>query len=148
MSVTAATTADTARPADSRLRVHLATAGTVLVSLFIIYVGVSYMAAPGSTAPGFGFPEWPHGAASAFLRIKGNRDVVTGLAPLLLLLTGHRRALGWVLLAESFAPFGDCFTVLAQHGSTATALGVHLTAALFVVGTAALLLTERGTRRD
>ncbi|MFJ1758487.1 DUF4267 domain-containing protein [Kitasatospora sp. NPDC088134] len=138
--------ADTARPATGRLRVRLATAGTVLVSLFIIYVGINYLVAPEHTAAGFGFPEWPHGGASAFLRIKGNRDVVTGLAPLLLLLTGHRRALGWLLLAESVAPFGDCLTVLAQHGSTATALGVHLTAALFVVATAALLLTERGPR--
>ncbi|RKE18253.1 DUF4267 domain-containing protein [Streptomyces sp. TLI_171] len=144
--MSAAVTATTVAT-GSRLRVRLATAGAVLISLFIIYVGTSFLVAPESTAAGFGFTEWPHGGAAGFLRIKGNRDVVMGLAPLALLLTGHRRALGWVLLAESFAAFADCFTVLANHGSVVTAFAVHFATALFVVATAVLLLTERGARQ-
>lgn len=49
-------------------------------------------------------------------------------------MTGHRRALGWVLLVEALAAYGDMTNVLAHHGSVATALGVHcLTATLMVV---------------
>lgn len=40
-----------------------------------------------------------------------------------LLMTGHRLALGWVLLMTAVAPFGDMVNVLAHHGSTAAALG-------------------------
>ncbi|WP_206686083.1 DUF4267 domain-containing protein [Kribbella qitaiheensis] len=57
--------------------------------------------------------------------IKGIRDVVLALVLGILLATGHRRALGWVLLVEAFAAYGDMTTVLAHHGSVATALGVH-----------------------
>lgn len=59
-------------------------------------------------------------------------------------MTGHRRALGWVLLVEALAAYGDMVTVLAHHGSVATALGVHcLTATLMVVNG---LLMMRETR--
>ena len=63
----------------------------------------------------------------------------------ILLVTGHRRALGWVLLVEALAAYGDMTTVLAHHGSVATALGVHcLTATLMVVNG---LLMMRETRK-
>ncbi len=62
----------------------------------------------------------------------------------ILLVTGHRRALGWVLLMEALAAYGDMTNVLAHHGSVATALGVHcLTATLMVVNG---LLIMRETR--
>jgi hypothetical protein len=63
----------------------------------------------------------------------------------ILLVTGHRRALGWVLTVEALAAYGDMTTVLAHHGSVATALGVHgLTATLMVVNG---LLLMRETRK-
>ncbi|MFD7730061.1 DUF4267 domain-containing protein [Kitasatospora phosalacinea] len=148
MSALAATTATTAPQASGRLRVNLATVFTVLIALGIGYVGVSYLFAPESTASGFGMPVWPRGEAADFLTVKGIRDVVSGLVPLALLLTGHRRALGWALLAESVTPFGDGTTILLHHGSTAMALGVHYTTAVFVVATAVLLLTERTGKGD
>ncbi|WP_228536843.1 DUF4267 domain-containing protein [Nocardia sp. XZ_19_231] len=33
----------------------------------------------------------------------------------ILLVTGHRRALGWVLLVEALAAYGDMTNVLAHH---------------------------------
>ncbi|WP_051817518.1 DUF4267 domain-containing protein [Kitasatospora sp. NRRL B-11411] len=141
-------TATTARAVSSRLRVNLATGFTLVVALGIAYVGVSFLVAPESTASGFGLPVWPRGDAAAFLNVKGVRDIVSGLVPLALLLTGHRRALGWAMLAESVTPFGDCATILLHHGSTATAFGVHFATAVFVVVTAVLLLTERGGARQ
>ncbi|MEV7960436.1 DUF4267 domain-containing protein [Streptomyces sp. NPDC058316] len=62
------------------------------------------------------------------------RDVVLALVLGILLVTGHRRALGWVLLVEALAAYGDMATVLAHRGFVATALGVHSpTATLMVV---------------
>ncbi|MFE2726401.1 DUF4267 domain-containing protein [Kitasatospora sp. NPDC059327] len=126
-------------------RRRIATVLTVLIALGIGYVGVSYLFAPESTVSGFGLPEWPHGEAAAFFSIKGIRDLVTGIAPLVLLATGQRRALGWLLLVEALIPLDDAVTVLTHHGSTAAALGIHGATAVLVAATAALLLTEHRT---
>ncbi|BCJ37278.1 hypothetical protein Athai_47810 [Actinocatenispora thailandica] len=123
------------------------TVNTVLITagiLFIGYVGVSYVLTPETTAPGFGLPHWPSGDGDGFLILKGIRDIVSGLVLAILLVTGHRRALGWVLLATALTPLGDMTTVLAHHGSAAVAFAVHgLTAALVVLTG---LLTLRETR--
>jgi hypothetical protein len=113
--------------------------------LFILWFGTDFILSPETTAPGFGLPSWPSGDGGGFLIIKGIRDVVLALVLGILLVTGHRRALGWVLLVESLAAYGDMATVLAHHGSVAFALGVHgLTATLMVVNG---LLIIRETRK-
>ncbi|MEU6669192.1 DUF4267 domain-containing protein [Streptomyces sp. NPDC046727] len=113
--------------------------------LFILWFGTEFILSPETTAPGFGLPSWPSGDGGGFLVIKGIRDVVLALVLGILLVTGHRRALGWVLLVEALAAYGDMATVLAHHGSVATALGVHaLTASLMVVNG---LLILRETRK-
>ena len=121
---------------------------TVLAAAFILFIlwfGVEFILSPETTAPGFGLPGWPSGDGGGFLIIKGIRDVVLALVLGILLVTGHRRALGWVLLVEALAAYGDMATVLAHHGSVATALGVHgLTATrMVVIG----LLMLRETRK-
>ncbi|MET8627765.1 DUF4267 domain-containing protein [Kitasatospora sp. NPDC004669] len=126
----------------ARARALTADTLTVLIALGIGYVGVGYLVAPDSIVPGFGLPEWPHGGAAAFFSIKGIRDLASGIAPLVLLLTGQRRALGWLLLVDVLIPLDDAITVLSHHGSTATALGVHGATAVGVAVAAGLLLTE------
>ncbi|MEV6839068.1 DUF4267 domain-containing protein [Streptomyces sp. NPDC051133] len=120
---------------------------TVLAAAFILFIlwfGTKFILSPQATAPGFGLPRWPSGDGDGFLIIKGIRDVVLALVLAVLLVTGHRRALGWVLLVEALAAYGDMATVLVHHGSVATALGVHcLTATLMVVNG---LLMMRETR--
>ncbi|WP_328947361.1 DUF4267 domain-containing protein (plasmid) [Streptomyces sp. NBC_00250] len=102
--------------------------------LFILWFGTDFILSPETTAPGFGLPSWPAGDGGGFLIIKGIRDVVLALVLGILLVTGHRRALGWVLLVEALAAYGDMTTVLAHHGSVGIALGIHgLTATLMVV---------------
>ncbi|MGW2864599.1 DUF4267 domain-containing protein [Streptomyces sp. NPDC001205] len=102
--------------------------------LFILWFGTEFILSPQTTAPGFGLPSWPSGDGGGFLVIKGIRDVVMALVLGVLLVTGQRRALGWVLLVEALAAYGDMTTVLSHHGSVATALGVHgLTATLMVL---------------
>ncbi|MGB8942414.1 MAG: DUF4267 domain-containing protein [Streptomyces sp.] len=113
--------------------------------LFILWFGTEFILSPETTAPDFGLPSWPSGDGGGFLIIKGIRDVVLALVLGILLITGHRRALGWALLVEAFAAYGDMTTVLAHHGSVATALGIHaLTATLMVVNG---LLIMRETRK-
>uniref|UniRef100_UPI003F4907EF DUF4267 domain-containing protein n=1 Tax=Nonomuraea bangladeshensis TaxID=404385 RepID=UPI003F4907EF len=117
---------------------------TTAFILFILWFGMDFILRPETVAPGFGLPSWPSGDGGGFLVVKGVRDVVLALVLGVLLVTGHRRALGWVLLVESFAAYGDMTTVLAHHGSVATALGVHaLTATLMAVNG---LLVLRETR--
>ncbi|MFF1699563.1 DUF4267 domain-containing protein [Streptomyces sp. NPDC058257] len=121
---------------------------TVLAAAFILFIlwfGTEFIVSPETTAPDFGLPSWPSGDGGGFLIIKGIRDVVLALVLAILLVTGHRRALGWVLLVEAFAAYGDMTTVLAHHGSVATALGVHCLTATLMVVTGLLILRE--TRR-
>ncbi|MFG3203898.1 DUF4267 domain-containing protein [Streptomyces sp. NPDC048192] len=118
---------------------------TVLVAafvLFILWFGMEFILSPESTAPSFGLPSWPSGDGGGFLIIKGIRDIVLGLVLAVLLLTGHRRALGWVLLVEALAAYGDMTTVLAHHGSVVTALGVHGLTATFMVVNGLLMMCE------
>ncbi|MGA4540703.1 DUF4267 domain-containing protein [Uniformispora flossi] len=112
--------------------------------LFILWFGTEYIVNPQSVAPGYGVPDWPSGDGGGFLVVKGIRDVVMALGLGALLVTGQRRALGWVMVVEAFAAYGDMANVLTHHGSVATALGVHcLTATLMVVNG---LLIMRETR--
>ncbi|MFJ4901567.1 DUF4267 domain-containing protein [Streptomyces sp. NPDC088727] len=118
---------------------------TVLVAafvLFILWFGLEFVLSPETTAPTFGLPSWPAGDGGGFLIVKGSRDIVMALVLGILLLTGHRRALGWVLLVEALAAYGDMTTVLAHHGSVATAFGVHCLTATLMVVTGLLVLHE------
>jgi len=115
--------------------------------LFVLYLGMSFILTPETSAPGFGLPDWPAGDGGGFLVVKGIREIAMGLVIGVLLVTGHRRALGWVLLMEAVAPFGDMVTVLAHRGSTAAAFGVHGLTAALIVSTGLLLLRETSRAR-
>ncbi|QIS20308.1 DUF4267 domain-containing protein [Nocardia terpenica] len=115
--------------------------------LFTFYLGISFVLTPATVAPGFGLPHWPAGDGGGFLIAKGSRELAMGLGVGILLVTGQRRALGWVLLMTAVAPFGDMINVLAHHGSMTTAFGVHgLTCALIAV-TGLLTLHETSSAR-
>ncbi|MFC5825499.1 DUF4267 domain-containing protein [Nonomuraea insulae] len=116
-----------------------------VVVLFTLYLGLSFVLPLGTSFPGL--PDWPSDD-SGFPVVKGSRELAMGLAMGILLVTGHRRALGWVLLMVAVAPFGDMVNVLAHHGSVAAALGIHgLTSALIAV-TGLLILREAGKAQE
>ncbi|MFD8016119.1 DUF4267 domain-containing protein [Streptomyces sp. NPDC058955] len=112
--------------------------------LFILWFGTEFIVSPETTAPGFGLPSWPAGDGGGFLVVKGVRDVVMALVLAVLLVTGHRRALGWALLVMALAAYGDMATVLSHHGSVAAALGVHALTATLMVANGLLILRETG----
>ena len=113
------------------------------VSVGIIWIGSRYLLTPEAIAGTFGVPSPPRDA-DPFLRVKGIRDVTSGLVVLALLATRQPRLVGIGLLAEAVIPVGDAVIVLTNGGSPATALGVHgATAAMMVAGAATLLLPDR-----
>jgi hypothetical protein len=127
---------------------NLNTVLATVVVLFTFYLGVSFVLTPETSAPGFGLPSWPSGDGGGFLIVKGSREISMGLGMGILLVTGHRRSLGWVVLMVAVAPFGDMLTVLAHHGSMAAAFGIHgLTSALIAV-TGLLILRESGKAQE
>ncbi|MGW5387599.1 DUF4267 domain-containing protein [Nocardia sp. NPDC003963] len=125
---------------------RFATALTLVGAAFILYIGITYLIAPDSIAPGFGLPAWPSGEASAFMTLKGIRDTVSGVVILALLVLGQRFALGVSMLAFALIPFGDMTTVLANSGSAAAAFGIHGLTAVLVALAGVLLIREPGTR--
>ena len=125
----------------SNARNRVASTLTTVLGGGIVAVGVGYLSGASSVTSGFGVAGWDRVDPAAY-RVKGIRDVASGIAPLLLLLTRQRRALGWVLLVESLVPIGDMVTVLRHGGTPAVAVGIHGTTAAAVLTTSALLLTE------
>ncbi|WP_435591027.1 DUF4267 domain-containing protein [Nocardia sp. bgisy118] len=127
---------------------RIATVLSLIGAAFILYVGLSYVIAPDSVAPGFGLPAWPDGEAAAFMNLKGVRDIASGLVILALLAAKQRYALGIATLVIALIPFGDMLTVLRWDGSAGAAFGIHGLTAALVALTGALLIRERAVTKD
>ena len=98
----------------------------VLVSIGIIVIGCFYVASPERILGGFGLkPPAPDVDTVAWLRLKGIRDIASGLAVLTLMLTTNSRTVGILLLVFAIIPFGDMSNVLGSGGRKATAFFVH-----------------------
>jgi hypothetical protein len=94
----------------------------VLVSIGIFVIGCLYIASPKRILGGFGLkPPAPDADTHAWLRLKGIRDVASGLAVLTLMLTTDSRTVGIVLLVFVIIPFGDMSNILLSGGRKATA---------------------------
>ena len=81
-------------------------------------------------------PPAPDDDTRAWLRLKGIRDVVSGLVVLAMMLTADRRLVGIALLVEAVVPLGDMSIILGSGGSKAKALLIHgvTCAVMLVVG--------------
>ncbi len=114
-----------------------------LIAAAIIFIGARFIVAPRVAAAGYGVqPDLGQPSAGAYLRVKGVRDIASGLFVLILMGAGATHLLGWVILAATIIPLADATIVLGSGGSKSIALGVHgLTAAVMLV-TSALLLTS------
>src|SRR5215469_912660 len=111
-----------------------------LIAAGIIVIGCFYLASPQRVLGSFGLkPPAPDADTRAWLRLKGIRDVASGLVVLTTMLTTDSRTVGIVLLALAVIPFGDMSNILGSGGRKATAFSVHgVTCAVMVV--AGLLL--------
>ena len=98
----------------------------VLIAVGIMVIGCFYLASPQRVLGSFGLkPPASDAGTLAWLRLKGIRDVVAGLAVLALMLTTDSRTVGIVLLVFAIIPFGDMSNILASGGRKATAFSVH-----------------------
>lgn len=120
----------------------LTVAVAVAVAIAAIAIGLMYLSNPRGATQSFGLPLPEPGPNVAWwLRLKGVRDVATGLVILTLLIWAGRGSAGIALLTAALVPLGDLFTILAARGSTARAFGIHgLTAVLMVVAGVLLIL--------
>jgi hypothetical protein len=108
-----------------------------LIAVGIIVIGCFYLFAPERISGSFGLkPPAPDADTRAWLRLKGIRDVASGLVVLTMMLASDSRSVGIVLLVFAIIPFGDMSNILMSGGRKATAFSVHgvTCAVMLVVG--------------
>jgi hypothetical protein len=108
-----------------------------LLAVAIIVIGCFYVISPERMTGSFGLkPPAPDADTRAWLRLKGIRDIVSGLVVLTMMLTADTRTVGIALLVFAIVPLGDMSNVLASGGSKSTAFSVHgvTCAVMLVVG--------------
>ena len=106
-----------------------------LIALAVIGFGSFYLVSPQRISGSFGLkPPAPDADTRAWLRLKGIRDVASGLVVLTIMLTADRRLVGTALLVFAIVPFGDMSIILGSGGSKSRALSIHgLTCAVMLV---------------
>ena len=108
-----------------------------LIAAGIIVIGCFYLVSPERILGSFGLkPPATDADTRAWLRLKGIRDVASGLVVLTMMLTEGSRSAGIVLLVLAIIPFGDMSNILSSGGSKSTAFSVHgiACAVMLVVG--------------
>ena len=122
---------------------HWFSFGVALVAAIgIIGIGVMYLFQPRVMTLNFGLPLPEDGRNIVWwLRLKGSRDIVSGIVMLAVMVWGTPYLLGTILLIEAMIPTGDMSLILAAKGSGKTAFGVHgFTAALMILAAIPLLM--------
>ncbi len=106
-----------------------------LIAVAVATIGSFYLVSPERILGSFGLkPPASDADTRAWLRLKGIRDVASGLVVLTLMLTADNRMLGIALLVYAIIPLGDMSIVLASGGSKSRALSIHgLTCAVMLV---------------
>jgi len=110
----------------------------VVLDLFVMFIGARFLLAPRASAAGYGVPAKENGD-SAYLTIKGSRDLMYGVLGLALLAFVSARAEAWFMLVVGIVPLFDMVIVLRHGGRRAIAFGVHFATAVTVLISAALL---------
>jgi hypothetical protein len=108
-----------------------------LMAVAILVIGGFYLLSPERMIGSFGLKLPATDADTrAWLRLKGVRDIASGLAVLTVMLTMGARPAGIVLLVLAITPFGDMSVIVGSGGSKAKALSIHgvTCAAMVIVG--------------
>jgi Domain of unknown function (DUF4267) len=115
-----------------------------LLAVGIIMVGYGYIVNPLAQMHGFGLRvPLPDPELSNWLRLKGIRDMVSGIIVFAMMWKGSKAMVGLTLLVEALIPIGDMTTILVSHGSTQHAYFVHgLTALVMLLVGIPLLLSH------
>ena len=120
----------------------LALGTALLVAVAIIAIGTQYVVSPLTATRSFGLPLPENDTNIAWwLRLKGVRDIVSGLAVLAFMMWSAPSAVGIILLVEAIIPLGDMLVILAAKGSAKSAFDMHgLTAVVMVLAGLPLMI--------
>src|SRR5271165_7076938 len=108
-----------------------------LMAVAIIVIGCFYLLTPERMTGSFGLkPPASDSDTRNWLRLKGIRDVASGLVVLTMMLATGTRSVGIALLVLAITPLGDMSIILGTGGSKSKALSIHgvTCAAMLVVG--------------
>ncbi|HEY4111225.1 DUF4267 domain-containing protein [Puia sp.] len=119
----------------------------LLVALGIIFVGVRFILVPAAGAEGFGI-----GFSNVFDgdygRIKGIRDIFSGLVLLPFLAMRMRRVAAWVFSSAIIIPLTDGMLVIGRNGWGDIAhWSIHWGTALYMIVVSVLLFRGAGDNR-
>jgi hypothetical protein len=97
-----------------------------LIAVGVIAIGCFYLVSPERISGSFGLnPPASDADTRAWLRLKGIRDVASGLLVLTMMLTADRRSVGIALIVFAIIPLGDMSIVLGSGGSKSRAFSIH-----------------------
>ncbi len=127
---------------QAHLLIHIGYVLSGLIAAAILFLGARFWLAPGTASAGFGIVDSPplFTGFTAWLSVKGTRDIAACLFVILLMTKGSPRLLGEFMLIASLIAFGDMVSVLRSGGSRALAFGMHGLTGLVIVATAACLI--------
>ena len=108
---------------------------SALIAVTILVIGCFYVAAPARILGSFGLkPPASDANTLAWLRLKGIRDIASGLVVLTMMLTASSRTVGLVVLVLAIIPFGDMSNILGSGGARSKAISIHgVTCAVMLV---------------
>jgi hypothetical protein len=108
-----------------------------LIAAGIMVIGGFYLLSPQRVLGSFGLkPPASDADTLAWLRLKGIRDIASGLVVITMMLAGNGRLGGLALLVFAIIPLGDMSVILRSGGSKSQAFSVHgiSCAAMLVIG--------------
>lgn len=116
-----------------------------LTAFAIIAIGTQYLARPRIATCSFALPLPEEGANVAWwLRLKGVRDIASGLLLLASMAWLGPRAAGLILFVQAVIPIGDMLVVLRGKGSVRSAVGIHgVTATVMILAAIPLVMGGR-----
>lgn len=119
---------------------------TLLIALGILLIGLRFVVAPQLSVEDFGIGSASH-SDLAFGRIKGIRDIFSGLALFALLLARMKKATTYVFTAAIIIPIMDCLQIFLHNGLDLPRMLVHGLTAVYMVITSFLLVrpTKKAT---
>ncbi|GAB3696021.1 DUF4267 domain-containing protein [Spirosoma flavus] len=111
------------------------------IALGILFIGLRFMLPPQISMDDFGIEPLTD-SALAYGRIKGIRDIFSGVALLALWLTRLKKATAYVFMAAIIIPFTDCLLIYQQNGVDLPRLLVHGGTAVYMVITSYFLFSH------
>lgn len=114
---------------------------TLFIALGILVLGIRFMVAPQVSVENFGLQP-SSGSDITLGRLKGIRDIFSGIALFALLLGRMKKATAYVFTAAIIIPFTDCLLVYGHNGLDLPRLLVHGFTAVYMALTSFLLFNE------